>query len=157
MKRTTKRTLSMFCTLALAALLGGCAKTSLSTPAGFASHREGRTYDFRASDGEGVVIAVRTEKNRPHGDLQYWTAALDVQLRTAGYEPREAVDVKSADGQSGRQLRYVLAVDGRELVFWVSLFVTKHQIVVVEAGGDAAFFEPKVEQVEAAIGSLQIG
>lgn len=149
------RSMLIFCVLA--GLLGGCATTSLDTPTGFASHHEGRTYDFRASDGEGVVIAVRTEKNRPRGDLQYWSSALDVQLRTAGYEARDAVALKSADGHAGKQLRYVLHEDGRELVFWVAVFVTDRQIVVVEAGGDAVFFEAKLEQVEAAIGSLQVG
>jgi hypothetical protein len=42
-------------------------------------------------------------------------------------------------------------------VFWVVVFVTDREVVVVEAGGDAVFFEPKIEQVEAAIGSLQVG
>jgi hypothetical protein len=150
-----KRSMLILC--ALTGLLGGCATTSLATPAGFAAHDEGRTYDFRASDGEGVVIAVRTEKNRPRGDLQYWSAALDVQLRSAGYEAHDAVELKSADGHAGRQLRYVLHQEGRELVFWVAVFVTDREVVVVEAGGDAVFFEPKIEQVEAAIGSLQVG
>jgi hypothetical protein len=150
-----KRTMLMFC--ALVALQSGCATTSITTPSGFASHAEGRSYDFRASDGEGVVIAVRSEKNRPRGDLQYWTSTLDVQLRNAGYEAREAVELESADGHPGRQLRYVLHEDGRELMFWVSVFVTERRVVVVEAGGDALFFETKAEQVEAAIGSLQLG
>lgn len=150
-----KRTISTFC--ALVALLGGCATSSLATPSGFAEHHQRRAYDFRASDGEGVVIAVRSEKNRPRGDLQYWSSTLDVQLRNAGYEAREAVELKSADGHAGRQLRYVLHHDGRELMFWVSVFVTERRVVVVEAGGDALFFEAKIEQVEAAIGSLQLG
>lgn len=150
-----KRSMLIFCVFA--GLLGGCATTSLETPAGFASHHADRTYDLRASDGEGVVISVRTEKNRPRGDLQYWSAALDVQLRTAGYEARDAVALTSADGHAGRQLRYVLHEDGRELVFWVSVFVTDRQVVVVEAGGDAVFFDAKADQVEAALGSLQVG
>lgn len=142
---------------ALAGLLGGCATTSLDTPTGFASHKEDGAYDFRASDGEGVVIAVRTEKNRPQGDLAYWSAALDVQLRKVGYVPSDAVELKSADGRAGRELRYVLHDSGRELVFWVAVFVTDRQVVVVEAGGDAVFFDAKIDQIEAAIGSLHVG
>ncbi|KIG15340.1 hypothetical protein DB30_05672 [Enhygromyxa salina] len=142
---------------AIVCLLGGCATTTLATPTGFAAHDEGKTYDFRASDGEGVVIAVRTEKNRPSGDLLYWSATLDVQLRKTGYEPLDRVDVKSADGHAGKQLRYVLHDGGREMVYWLSVFVTDARVVVVEAGGDAAFFEPKAAQVEAAIGSLNVG
>lgn len=150
-----KRSICMF--TALVCLLGGCATTQLNTPTGFASHDKGKTYEFRASDGEGVVIAVRTEKNRPSGDLLYWSSALDVRLRNTGYEPLERLDVTSADGHAGKQLRYVFHEDGREMVFWMSVFVTNTRVIVVEAGGDAAFFEPKAEQVEAAIGSLSIG
>ena len=146
------------CLALLGALVStGCATTSLTTPSGFATHRESRDYDFRASDGEGVVIAVRSEANRPRGDLKYWTAALDVQLRNAGYEIRDARDLKSADGHAGRQLRYALAHEGRELTFWVSVFVDKRKVVVVEAGGDSEFFEAKVDAVEEAIRTLDLG
>ncbi|PRP98593.1 hypothetical protein [Enhygromyxa salina] len=148
---------SIWIIAALVGLLGGCATTQLDTPTGFASHDESKTYDFRASDGEGVVIAVRTEKNRPSGDLLYWSSTIDVQLRKSGYEPLDRIDVKSADGHAGKQLRYVLHEGGREMVYWLSVFVTDARVIVVEAGGDAAFFEPKASQVEAAIGSLSVG
>ena len=142
---------------AFATLATGCATAQLDTPSGFAAHEDDAVYDFRASDGEGVVLAVRTEKNDPKGDLDYWTAALDVQLRKAGYEAKAAQDVQSADGHQGKQIRYVIDVDGRELVFWLSVFVTKREVVLVEAGGDAEFFEPKATDVETAIGSLRVG
>lgn len=142
---------------ALCSFAGGCASAHLDTPAGFAAFDDNKAYDFYASDGEGVVLAVRTEKNRPHGDLSYWTSALDVQLREAGYRPHNVADVTSADGHEGKQLRYVVDDDGRELVFWVSVFVTDRHVVLVEAGGDVAFFEPKERQIVAAIATLQVG
>lgn len=153
----TMNYLSSTLTLLVCLFSAGCATTHLQTPSGFASHDEGKSYDLRVSDGEGVVIAVRTEKNDPQGDLAYWSSALDVQLRKSGYQPLEHVDVSSAKGLAGRQLRYVIDDNGRELVYWLSVFVTRSRVVVVEAGGDAAFFEPKIEQVEAAIASLEVG
>lgn len=141
----------------LAASLAGCATTQLQTPSGFAAHDSGEGYDLRVSDGEGVVLAVRTEKNRPQGDLKYWTSALDSQLRKSGYEARDAKDVKSADGHAGKQVRYVLHAEGRDLVFWLSVFVTGRHVVIVEAGGDGAFFAPKAELVSGAIATLEVG
>ena len=41
-------------------------------------------------------------------------------------------------------------------MFWLSVFVTDGRVVLVDAGGDAEFFAPKAEQVEAAIASLTI-
>ena len=87
--------------LVLAALaLGGCATTSLQTPAGFAPHQTDDAYEYKASDGEGVVLAVRSEKNDPRGDLDFWSATLDVKLRQAGYEAKTLDDVASADGMA---------------------------------------------------------
>lgn len=143
--------------LAAASLTTGCATAKLDTPNGFANHDPGAAYDVRVSDGEGVVLAVRSEKNRPRGDLQYWTSALDVQLRSAGYRATAVEEVESADGQAGTQLRYELDDNGRTLEFWLSVFVTDRRVVVVEAGGDATFFEPKADQVAAAIASLHVG
>lgn len=144
--------------LTLAALtLGGCTTTQLATPTGFAAQPDPGAYDYRASDGEGVVLAVRSEKNELQGDLPFWTATLDVKLRQAGYQAEEQINVASADGHPGLQTRYVIEDGGRELAFWVTLFVTDRKVVIVEAGGDRAFFEPKADAVLEAIGSLQVG
>ncbi|MEX1368999.1 MAG: serine/threonine protein kinase [Nannocystaceae bacterium] len=147
-------------TIILTALaLGGCATTSLQTPTGFATHHGDRDdrYEYRASDGEGVVLGVRREKNEPRGDLDFWSAAVDVKLRQAGYEALSMDDVASADGLPGRQIRYVLPHQGRELSFWVTLFVTSRSVVIVEAGGDSEFLSAKAEAVEHAIASLHVG
>lgn len=144
--------------LTLAALvLGGCTTAHITTPSGFATHKSSDAYDYRASDGEGVVLAVRREKNTLGGDLQFWSAALDVELRQSGYEARAQHDVTSADGQPGRQIRYTLDHEGRTLAFWVTLFVTQKRVVIVEAGGDTMFFSAKTDAVEQAIASLQVG
>jgi len=144
--------------LTLAALvLGGCSTARLQTPSGFAAHGGSSAYDYRASDGEGVVLAVRSEKNRPRGDLEFWSSALDVKLRQAGYEARSIDEVVSADGLPGRQIRYVLPYEGRELSFWVTLFVTAKRVVIVEAGGDTELFSAKTEVVERAIASFEVG
>jgi hypothetical protein len=143
--------------LTLAALvLGGCSSARLQTPSGFAAH-EDKTYDYRASDGEGVVLAVRSEKNDPKGDLEFWSSAVDVRLRKAGYAAQDRRDVTSLDGKAGRQLRYEIASEGRTLEFWVTVFVSGRRVVIVEAGGDAELFQPKTKVVEAAIASLHVG
>lgn len=139
-----------------AVVLGGCSTARIQTPSGFAAQQDD-AYDWRASDGEGVVLAVRSEKNDPHGDLAFWSSAVDVRLRTAGYTATDRRDVKSIDGREGRQLRYELASQGRTLAFWVTVFVSGRHVVLVEAGGDTELFEPKRKVVEAAIASVRVG
>lgn len=139
-----------------AVVLGGCSTARIATPSGFAAQKDD-AYDWRASDGEGVVLAVRSEKNDPQGDLAFWSSAVDVRLRKAGYTAQDRRDVKSIDGRAGKQLRYEVASEGRTLAFWVTVFVTDHRVVIVEAGGDTELFAPKTKVVEAAIASLRVG
>jgi hypothetical protein len=150
---TMRRSISI---LIAALVLGGCSTARLQTPSGFAAHDDD-AYDYRASDGEGVVLAVRSEKNDPQGDLEFWSSAVDVRLRKAGYAAQDRKDVTSADGHGGRQLRYEVQAEGRTLAFWVTVFVTGRRVVLVEAGGDTELFVPKAKLVEAAIASLQVG
>lgn len=149
--------------LALLALLVGVATTGCSrgfvitTPAGFAELEEEESYAYRATTAEGVVLAVRHEPNEPYGDLAFWAGAVDAQLRRNGYVADKALDVESSDGRHGRQLRYHTMREGREQLFWATVYVTDDVVVVVEAGGDRAFFEKLESSVSAAISSLRIG
>ncbi len=145
-------------TACLVLALAGCSRGFvLVTPAGFAELEAQHEYAYRATNAEGVVIAVRREDNRPYGDLAFWTGAVDAHLRRGGYVADKAVDVQAGNGVPGRQIRYHLARDGREFVFWVSVFVTDADVVVVEAGGDRAHFDKLETAVSSSLGSLEIG
>jgi hypothetical protein len=145
--------------VAAAAALGvGCGRGFvIDTPAGFAELEEQESYGYRAANPEGVVIAVRRESNSPYGDLAFWTGAVDAHLRREGYEALKALDVESANGIDGRQIRYRRTRDGRDFVFWVTVFTTDDEVVVVEVGGDKAYFDKLEAAVSSALGSLQVG
>lgn len=129
----------------------------ITTPAGFAELDDQEEYGYRAADAQGVVVAVRHEDNSPYGDLSFWSGAVDAHLRRAGYVADEALAVKSADGVPGRQIRYHRSHEGREFVFWASVFVTDDAVVTVEAGGDRDYFAKVEKAVTAAIQSLTLG
>jgi hypothetical protein len=126
------------------------------TPSGFAELEEQHDYAYRATNAEGVVVSVRREDNRPYGDLSFWSGALDAHLRRGGYVADKAVDVQSANGVAGRQIRYHTQREGRDFVFWVSVFVTDGEVVVVEAGGDRAHFNKLEAAVTSSLASLEI-
>ena len=148
--------------LALCAMLGlglgGCGRGFvLTTPSGFAELEAGHDYAYRATNAEGVVIAVRREHNRPYGDLGFWSGAVDAHLRRGGYAADKAVEVQSADGVPGRQIRYHATRERREFVFWASVFVTDDKVVVVEAGGDRVHFDKLETAVGSSLASLEVG
>jgi hypothetical protein len=144
------------CLIAAASLLGGCTHDfQISTPDGFAPLEDQETYDYRATDAEGVVLGVREKANDPRGDLSFWSGALDAHLRRRGYRAVASKDVESVDGIAGRQIRYAVDRDGRRHAYWVTVFVTDDRVVTVEAGGDEAFFEEKGKAIQKAIASVE--
>ncbi len=134
-------------------------RASIRTPAGFAVLDDQKEYVYRASTADGVVIAVRAEKNEPLGSLEFWAEALDAQLRRGGYAPDGApIDVRTAGGLTGKQAKYTRADGGRKYRFWTAVFVTADRVWVVEAGGDEERFKGKVEEgIRKAIESLGVG
>lgn len=145
-------------------------RATVQTPPGFAVLDDQKEYVYRASSADGVVIAVRAEKNEPKGNLDFWSDALDRQLRREGYAPESAgheggastprppTDVRTATGLPGRQTRYTRTENGRKYRFWLTVFVTESRVWVVEAGGDEDRFKGRIQEgIQKAIESLGVG
>jgi hypothetical protein len=142
--------------IGVAVALGGCTRdVGIQTPESFAELDEG-DYAYRATSAEGVVIAVRREDNDPKGTLAFWSSAIDYELRRKGYSAQSAKSVKSADGVAGKQIRYSASREGRPSVLWTTVFVSGGNVIVVEAGGDAAHFEGVESEVEKAINEVEV-
>lgn len=147
----TRTILLSLCFSLLAACTSGA---RVDAPDGFAElDDDSEAYTYRATSAEGVVIGVRTESNDPHGNLSFWTSAIDHKLRKAGYAAlhEEPVSFESAGGLVGKRLRYKSVQAGRPHEYWVTVFVTDSKVILVEAAGDEAFFDAKVQkQIDAA-------
>jgi hypothetical protein len=151
--------------LLLAALLAGMSAAAcgpgaqLQTPPGFAVLGDQTEYIYRSTSAEGVVLAIRGEKNLPKGNLDFWADALDQKLQSNNYRPDgKATDVRAASGQPGRQMRYTREQQGRSSRFWVTVFVTDSKVWLIEVGGDRDHFKGKIEAAVAhAIETMSIG
>jgi hypothetical protein len=147
--------------VAATSLLGltACHGAHLETPGGFAEIG-GDKYDYRASNPEGVMVAVKSHPNDLSGNLEFWSRVVSHRLEEAGYR-REDGDpraVKTGRGLEGRQLKYTVDRNGRPHAYVVTLFVTPSRVYVVEAGGDTAYVDAKVtRELERAIASLDAG
>lgn len=140
---------------ALLALPTACASFHVTTPPGFAALESNDDHAYRATSADGVVLGVRSEPNRPEGNLEFWAGAVDDRLRSTGYtldgDPRP---VQSADGVPGIQRRYARDSNGRTLRYWTTVFVKGSRVYVVEAGGDREVFDRAAPAVERAIATL---
>lgn len=153
-----RHALPMILMMALGASAEGCASFRMNTPSGFAQLDDNDDFDYRATNAEGVVVAVRSERNRLRGNLEFWSGAVGERLRAQGYTadgpPRP---VRNASGLDGVQLRFARVSNGRTLRYWVTVFVRDSgfmrygRVFLVEAGGDREVFDRATPAVERAI------
>jgi hypothetical protein len=129
----------------LGAFASGCSSATVVPPSDFA-YVEGGDYEVRASSAEGVVIAVRENDNDMKGNLAFWSSVISSKLERAGYARDAAEKVTTAAGLEGQELRFQTTKNGRPHRYWINLFVTKNRVYLIEAGGDAAFFDEKTEK-----------
>jgi hypothetical protein len=137
----------------LLAVSTGCTSW-LDTPSGFAE-LDDSAYDYRATNADGVVIAVRELDNDPEADLEFWAGAIDAKLRRQ-YTAESVEPVRTRAGMEGVQVRYVTSRNGRAHRYWTTLFVTEDDVYLIEAAGDAELFDAQVDEVEQAISSFEI-
>ena len=134
--------------LALSLLAPACASFHVNTPNGFAELDDDERYDYRATNADGVVIAVRVVRNEPRASLEFWGRVVDERLRRQGYVPEGNPEpVRSANGLAGVMFRYGATVGGREHRYQVAVFVQNKKVFVLEAGGDREVFDPAAPSV----------
>ena len=151
--RAASRRLLRLGSLIFGASLWGCAPP-LAVPPGFVEI-EGAPYDFRASSADGLVISVRELEHDPEGDLTFWARAVENELRLGrGYALLSSRNVANAKGLEGRELRFGHDEGSKPHLYWVTIFVTKDTIYVVETGGTKELVDQNQQALEAAIRSL---
>ena len=151
---TTLRRLPLL--LALSLLAPACASFHLNTPSGFAELADDAHYDYRATNADGVVIAVRALRNEPEANLEFWGRVVDERLRRQGYVPDgDPAPVQSANGVPGVMFRYGATVGGRAHRYQVAVFVRGKKVFVLEAGGDQEVFDPAAPAVARAFRSFR--
>ena len=142
--------------LALSLLAPACASFHVNTPNGFAELEDDERYDYRATNADGVVIAVRVVRNEPRASLEFWGRVVDERLRRQGYVPEGNPEpVRSANGLAGVMFRYAATVGGREHRYQVAVFVQNKKVFVLEAGGDREVFDPAAPAVARALRSFR--
>jgi hypothetical protein len=149
---TRQRTL----VLALTALSGACASFRATTPGGFVELPDQEpSFDYRATTHDGVVLAVRALDNEPRGDESFWSQAIELRLRQqGGYALLESRPVTCASGLAGRQLRFGHDEGTRPHLYYLTLFVTKRRIFLVEAGGAKDPFQREAAKIDAFVTSF---
>jgi hypothetical protein len=153
--RVTSRSLSLIvCALALSA----CGNAfQASTPPGFVELQDQQAYAYRATNADGLVVAVRELEHEPQGELSFWTKAIEKQLRErSGYALLGTRDVKAKTGEAGKQLRFGHDQGKTPYLYTVTVFVTEDNLFVIEAGGTKTLMEKHAAQLDWTIANFRI-
>jgi hypothetical protein len=141
--------------LTTGALLGCGPSFSMSTPPSFVTlDEEYSAYDYRATSADGLVIAAReVEQGDSKGSLTFWVKAIKNRMRDrGGYALLKELDVKSADGLSGKQLQFGHDEKGNHPhLYYLTVFVDPDYVYLVEAGGTKELMTAQAAEVEAAV------
>lgn len=145
--------------IGVALLLAACAPSfSLQTPAGFVELTEDatdETFQYRATTADGLVLAARELEHAPRGSLEFWTKAIENEIRhRGGYALLDDQPVKTSAGLSGRRLRFGHDEGRQPHLYYVAVFVTDDHLYVLEVGGRRELVEAHEAQLEAAMASL---
>jgi hypothetical protein len=138
-------------------LLAASCSVSITTPRGFVELDDQAEYDYRATSADGLVIGVRELDNEPRGELEFWTRAIENQLRRqGGYALLETRDVKSKDDVPGKQLRFGHDEGKTPHLYQVTVFVTDDTIALLEVGGTKELVTAQAAAVDAAVASYSV-
>ena len=146
--------------IVLALLTTACGPTFQATtqPSFVALDDKYDDYDYRATTADGLIVGIRELKHEPKGQEAFWLEAIKNRMReTGGYALTETVEVKSADGRKGTQLRFGHDEDGgKPYLYYLTLFVTEKRLLIVEIGGSKEQFKDRAAEVERAVSTLKV-
>ena len=143
----------------VAPLAAGCGPSvHAQVPDGFAVLEGGDDFAFRAANADGVVVAVRSEANKPRGDLAFWSKTLERKLEKRGYVAEGAArKVQSREGTDGLLRTFTISSGGRPHVYWLGVYVHADEVFVVEATGDAESVDAAMRaRIESSIASVEL-
>ncbi len=134
----------------------GCVTTSISkytAPKGFAAYK-GKGA-FRAVSPEGVVFKIRTEKNEPIADLDFWREALKKRMIDAGYRFMAESEI-TAGNDKGYMIELAAPLGPRDYSYIIAVFQKEKKLVIVETAGDVAALKTRRSDIIDAIGKMNL-
>ncbi len=107
----------------------------LEYPSGFALV-DNRTY-FRAISPEGIRFQIRTEKNYPRKDLNFWSSALVNHMEETGYQKKNDGEIiETNSGSEIFAIEWGLSMGSRDYLYMTAIIPWRNKIYIFEAAGE---------------------
>ncbi len=110
-------------------------RIALQAPAGYAEAAPARDGGYRALSPEGLPFRVRSFRNEPAKDLDFWAEALKSHLAKEGYRPNGEGRSFQAGNLPGSAQEWVVPYGQESYVYLTALLVAGDRILLAEAAG----------------------
>jgi hypothetical protein len=125
--------------------------SSPTPPDGFSAWRKKGRY--RASSPDDVLFRIRTVKQKPTAELDFWKEAVRDRMVAAGYKLVSEGEIE-ADGRKGASIELAAPVGTEDWTYLIVFFPQGKHITVVEAAGQITKFDARREAIDTAIKHL---
>lgn len=151
------RAVNVFAAVLVISILfaAGCKTVSgkYTAPNGFAAYKG--TDGFRAVSPEGVVFKIRTEKNDPFAELDFWREALKKRMVDAGYRFIAESEI-TAGKDRGYMIELAAPLGSKDYSYMIAIFQKKKNIVIIESAGDVTALKKRQSDIIDAIGKIRL-
>ncbi len=140
--------------LLLLLVLAGCSRVQVELPDGFAEQRERGLY--RAVSPEGMRLEIRTTKNQPRKDLDFWSRALKNHLLEEGYTLVTAGEPFEAGAGQGVLYEWGAPYRNESYIYLTAIVVSGGRIAIAEGAGEHTVYRTYREEILESLGTLEL-
>jgi hypothetical protein len=115
-----------------------CSRLSVTPPDGFAELKGRRSY--KAISPEGMLYRIRSVKNDPRKELEFWGEALENHLVKEGYQLNGKAQSFTNGDREGVSYEWVLPYGNESYLYLTALIVTDKTITLAEATAPYSVF-----------------
>ncbi|MHC4982024.1 MAG: hypothetical protein ACYTF6_02510 [Planctomycetota bacterium] len=143
--------------LAGAFAIAGCAG-DMDLPENFVHVGKDKLDDYhvRGISADGVVVGLRSEDNAKKGTIEFWTQAIEDELKTGrGYKLTASEEIESRGGLAGRLMTFSTHLRGAEFKYLLAIYLKGDKVLIAEAGGKADVLDKHAPALREALLSVR--
>ncbi len=125
----------------------GCARYKIEPPEGFAEVKRQGVGKFLAVSPEGVKLGVRTARNYPKKDIEYWQTAMTEHMTKAGYTLISGPEGFQMKKKGGVYFMWGAPYQGKDYIYMTGLIVSGRRLIIIETAGKTNVLQEYEEQI----------
>jgi len=138
-------------------IYGECTPYTVTVPDGFVELQNEHFYNFRAVSANNSVLAIKYVSNKEKGDLAFWYKVITnfIILKKA-YKFVKEDKYTCTNGVEGKAALYETVFRGEKTKYFMTLFVTKSNVIIIEFTADEKYWDNEFKNIEKFIKDMTI-